>query len=81
MSVSFAMQFADLALSQQLELTEARCNASLVESRARASADTGAQYTVIGQTYACFDGPASPMTQTFGLGLFEPPTEQTFAQV
>src|SRR6476660_4587436 len=29
-------------------------------------------------TYAVFDGPASPITQTFGLGMFQPPTEADF---
>ncbi len=75
------MQFVDLALSQLLEQTEGRCNAALVESRTRVSAESGSQCALIGQTYACFDGPSSPMTQTFGLGLFEPPNEQVFAQI
>ena len=29
-------------------------------------------------TYAMFDGPASPITQTFGLGMFQPPTAADF---
>ncbi|MCC3153887.1 GNAT family N-acetyltransferase [Hymenobacter sp. BT770] len=64
-----------------MELTEARSNAAMVESRARLSAEVGAAHAIIAGTYACFDGPGSPLTQTFGLGLFEVPTAEIFAQL
>ena len=35
---------------------------------------TGAAWQDFGGTYAMFDGVGSPITQTFGLGLFTPPT-------
>jgi GNAT superfamily N-acetyltransferase len=35
---------------------------------------TGATWQDFGGTYAMFDGVGSPVTQTFGLGLFTPPT-------
>jgi len=31
----------------------------------------------VGGTYAMFDGPSSPVTQTFGLGIFQSPTVGT----
>jgi len=76
-----SLVFADLALSQQLELTEARCNAAVVQARAALSPEAGACYTQLGGAYACFDGVASPLTQTFGLGLFEQPTSQLLADL
>src|SRR4051794_10915575 len=64
----------DLALSQRLERTEATANARFVEARARAFPGSGAGWIEVGGTYAMFDGPRSPITQTFGLGLFQLPT-------
>jgi len=34
----------------------------------------GAQWIEVAETYAMYDGPRSPCTQTFGLGLFQMPT-------
>ncbi|MBS1819086.1 MAG: GNAT family N-acetyltransferase [Acidobacteria bacterium] len=64
----------DLALSRRLERAEAHANARFVESRARLVPSVGACWTDVGGTYAMFDGVGSPLTQTFGLGLFEPVT-------
>lgn len=64
--------FSDLALSRRLERTEARSNASFVEARARAFPEIGAEWIDICGVYAMFDGSDSPLTQTFGLGLFDP---------
>jgi GNAT superfamily N-acetyltransferase len=65
----------DLALSQRLERAEALANVAFVESRARAAAAIGAEWRDVAGTYAMFDGVGSPLTQTFGLGLFSPPTD------
>jgi GNAT superfamily N-acetyltransferase len=64
--------FSDLSLSQRLERTEAVSNARFVEARAKAFPNSGAEWMDIGCTYAMFDGVESPVTQTFGLGLFNP---------
>jgi GNAT superfamily N-acetyltransferase len=64
--------FADLALSRRLEMAEARSNARFVEARARISPESGAGWVEVGGAYAMFDGAASPLTQTFGLGLSGP---------
>lgn len=62
---------SDLALARRLERTEARGNAEFVETRARVSPESGAEWIEVAGVYAMFDTPASPVTQTFGLGLFE----------
>ena len=65
---------ADLALSRRLERCEARTNASIIESRARLSPEVGAAWIERAGAYAMFDGVGSPLTQTFGLGVFVTPT-------
>lgn len=62
--------FIDLSLSRRLERTEATANAESVAARARLWPETGAEWIDVGGTYAMFDGSESPLTQTFGLGLF-----------
>ncbi|HEY6805071.1 MAG TPA: GNAT family N-acetyltransferase [Pyrinomonadaceae bacterium] len=64
--------FADLNLARRLEATEARGNVGFVEARKRAFPESGATWTEIAGTYAMFDGPTSPITQTFGLGILHP---------
>ena len=66
--------FADIDLARRLEGTEARGNVEFVEARARAFPDRGATWTEVAGTYAMFDGVGSPLTQTFGLGVFQPVT-------
>jgi hypothetical protein len=63
--------FSDRILSQKLERTEARANAGFVETRARLFPDSMAEWIEVGGAYAMFDGVESPLTQTFGLGVFD----------
>ncbi|HUF02761.1 MAG TPA: GNAT family N-acetyltransferase [Aridibacter sp.] len=70
------MIIADRALSQRLERTEGRANADFVETRARLDPESGAEWFEIGGAYAMFDGVESPLTQTFGLGIFEDATDE-----
>src|SRR5262245_62966345 len=67
-----AFPFADLALARLLERTEAEASARFVEARGRLFPERGATWIDVAGTYAMFDGPASPITQTFGFGLFAP---------
>ncbi len=69
-----AFPFSDLALSRRLERAEAQGNVSFVETRARVAPESGAMWIEVAGAYAMYDGPTSPCTQTFGLGLFEPVT-------
>lgn len=68
------MIYVDRNFSQKLERTEARANADFVETRGRLFPDTGATWIEVGGAYAMFDGVGSPLTQTFGLGIFEDAT-------
>src|SRR5215212_5022110 len=63
--------FSDLNLSRRLERAEARGNVEFVEARAAVEPEGGAGWTEVAGCYAMFDGAGSPLTQTFGLGLFE----------
>ena len=67
--------FADIKLARRLERTEARGNAEFIEARKRAFPDRGATWIEVAGAYALFDGVGSPLTQTFGLGVFQPITE------
>src|SRR5687768_7952899 len=73
--------FADLQLARRLELAEANANADFVEGRARAFPKAGAKWERIAGTYALFDGRTSPVTQTFGLGMFQPLNEAEMDQL
>lgn len=68
--------FSDVTLSRRLEKTEAQSNADFVEARAALVPDSGAQWIQAAGAYAMFDGVNSPLTQTFGLGIFEPVTPE-----
>lgn len=65
------MIFSDRNLAQKLERTEARANASFVEARAEIAPETNAEWIEVAGVYAMFDGTESPLTQTFGLGVFD----------
>ena len=71
----------DLALSQRLERAEAKASAAYVESRARAAPALGAEWRDFAGTYAMFDGVGSPLSQSFGLGLFAPPTDAQLEEI
>jgi GNAT superfamily N-acetyltransferase len=66
--------FSDLTLSRRLERAEGRSNAGFVEARASLSPESGAAWIEVAGAYAMFDGVRSPLTQTFGLGVFDPVT-------
>jgi GNAT superfamily N-acetyltransferase len=65
---------ADHSLGRRLERAEAVANARFVEARARLLPGSGARWIEVAGAYAMYDGPRSPSTQTFGLGLFQMPT-------
>lgn len=73
------MIFSDLDLARRLERCEARSSAAFVEARARLSADSGAAWTEHAGAYAMFDGIGSPLSQTFGFGIFTPPSDDDLA--
>jgi hypothetical protein len=71
------MQFSDLALSRRLERAEGQACVRHAEARRRLFPESGAGWMECGGAYAIFDGVHSPVTQSFGLGLFEALTAAT----
>lgn len=65
---------ADRSLSCRLERAEGLTNAEFVEARARLMPELGARWISVAGVWAMFDGVDSPLSQTFGLGLFQMPT-------
>lgn len=72
---------ADLALARRLERCEGTANAAFVEARARLHPEIGATWIECAGAYAMFDGIGSPLTQTFGLGVFATPTPADFRTI
>jgi hypothetical protein len=68
------MLFSDIALARRLERAEGRSCVQFVEARRRLFPASGAEWMECAGAYAAFDGVDSPLTQTFGLGLFEEPS-------
>jgi len=72
------MIYSDKTLSQKLEHTEATANADFVEVRKLSNPESNAEWIEVGGAFAMFDGVESPLTQTFGLGLFDDITNEHF---
>jgi len=70
-----SIPFSNLSLSRRLERAEGRSNADFVEARAKLHPESGAEWIEVAGAYAMFDGIGSPLTQTFGLGVFGPVTQ------
>ncbi|MEW5918064.1 MAG: hypothetical protein AB1762_16800, partial [Gemmatimonadota bacterium] len=62
---------ADLAVARRLERAEAMANAAFVDARAALQPNVGAEWIEVAGAYAMFDGVGSPLTQTFGVGVFD----------
>ena len=73
--------FSDVELARRLERSEAHANAKFVEARAAVSPQSGARWIEVAGAYAMYDGISSPVTQTFGLGLFEETTAAVLAEI
>ncbi|MEX2302913.1 MAG: GNAT family N-acetyltransferase [Bryobacterales bacterium] len=73
--------FSDIDLARRLERAEARANAAFVEARAAVDPQSGARWIEAGGAYAMYDGVSSPVTQTFGLGLFADATSAVLDRI
>ncbi len=75
------MVFADLELSRRLERTEG--NGCVYHAKAHRKVDprSGADWREIAGAFVVFDGVESPLTQTFGLGLFEDATTSALSEI
>lgn len=65
------MQFRDKALSQRLERAEGHACVQFAKAHRRLFPESGSEWMEHAGAFAVFDGIGSPITQTFGLGLFE----------
>jgi GNAT superfamily N-acetyltransferase len=75
------MIFADLELARRLERAEGSTARGFAEARARLDAASGAAWIRYAGVWAVFDGPDSPVTQTFGLGIFEQPSPESMERI
>jgi GNAT superfamily N-acetyltransferase len=71
----------DQALARRLERAEAATSAAYIESRQRWQPHQHAAWVEVAGAYALFDGAASPLTQTFGLGVFAPVLAADFTRI
>src|ERR1044071_1208514 len=81
MTIEVSYPFSDVALARRLERAEGRSNLEFVKARAQVSPESGACWVEVAGAYAMYDGVGSPLTQTFGLGMFEPVTRAALAQL
>jgi hypothetical protein len=75
------MVFADLDLAKRLERTEGRSCLGFAEVRSQVYPESGATWMECAGAYAVFDGVESPVTQSFGLGLFEQLTPASLDEI
>ena len=78
---SNAFLFSDLELARRLEGAEALGCARFAEARARISPQSGAACIQVAGAHAVYDGISSPVTQTFGLGMFQPITGEELDEI
>ncbi|HWE86914.1 MAG TPA: GNAT family N-acetyltransferase [Terracidiphilus sp.] len=71
----------DLALARRLEAAEGFAAAQFALARCRLSPESGSEIARIAGADVIFDGPDSPVTQTFGLGLFEEATPRALDEI
>lgn len=73
--------FADIELARRLERTEAQGSVNFIEARVEAFPNMGAQWIEVAGAYAMLDAPGSPLSQTFGLGVFQSVTNEDLDKV
>jgi GNAT superfamily N-acetyltransferase len=73
--------FANLDLARRLERAEGSACRAFAEARARLDPASGAAWIECAGAWAVFDGVDSPVTQSFGLGVFEEPTPESMDRI
>jgi len=74
-------RFMDLELSRRLECTEGAIATTFIPVQQRLAPTRGAAWQDFAGTYAVYDGPDSPLSQTIALGLTNPVTEHQLAEI
>jgi GNAT superfamily N-acetyltransferase len=75
------MVFADLNLARRLERAEGNACRGFAEARTRLDPASGSTWIECAGAYAVFDGVDSPVTQSFGLGIFEEPSLESMDRI
>ncbi|HUN88571.1 MAG TPA: hypothetical protein VMU28_07250 [Terriglobales bacterium] len=75
------MIFADLELARRLERAEGFACMQSAVARRRVYPDSDAAWMETAGVYVVFDGIDSPVTQTFGLGMFEEATDVALEKI
>lgn len=75
------MPFSDLALARRLERAEGRGCAAFADAHRRIDPACGAEWIESAGAYAVFDGVDSPITQSFGLGVFDTLTAEGLTSI
>jgi hypothetical protein len=75
------MVLSDLALSKRLERAEGHACVQYAEARRRLFPSSGTEWIEHAGAYAMFDGPHSPVTQSFGLGIFQPLSAESLDRI
>ena len=76
-----SMPFSNIATSRRLERAEGFACSQHAEARLRLDAASKAEWMQCGGAVTVFDGVDSPITQTFGLGIFEELTAETLETI
>ncbi len=75
------MVFSDLALARRLESAEGHACAQFAAARRRLFPESGSEGMRCAGADVVFDGVDSPVTQTFGLGIFEELTKASLDEI
>ena len=75
------MIFADRELAKRLEAAEGYACAEFANARKRVDPQSSSTWMTCGGATVVFDGVDSPITQTFGLGLFDPLSAETLGEI
>jgi hypothetical protein len=75
------MMTSDIALARRLERAEGYACRSFAKTAGRLLPERGSAWIECAGTWAVYDGLDSPLTQTFGLGLFEPVTPESLDMI
>ncbi len=75
------MMLADLGLARRLENAEGHACFEFARARRRLLPECGSEWMRCAGAYVVFDGVDSPVTQTFGLGIFEEITPSALDEI
>ena len=75
------MIFAGIELARRLEAAEGHACLKSAEARRQVFPEHGSVWMKCAGADVVFDGVDSPVTQTFGLGIFEPVTPEALDEI